>query len=122
MIIIYKSCSRCGKIHDSKYICNIGKNNTNEAKLRNTYKWHMKADEIRETSNYLCEICKEERRYTYNNLEIHHIHKLRDRPDLLLDNYNLICLCTKHHKEADNGEIDMDHLLELARQREENYQ
>ena len=118
---MYKACSRCGKIHDTNHKCNIGivYTKTKESELRNKNKWHMKSLEIREASNYLCAICKEQGIYNYNNLEVHHIDKLKEKPDRLLDNYNLICLCTEHHKLADKGEIDKDYLFKLAKDRED---
>lgn len=122
---MYKACSRCGKIHDTNYKCNVGKTYDNRYKthtdtLRNTHAWHKKAEEIKEKSNYLCEVCKQEGIYTYDNLEVHHITKLRDNKDLLLDDYNLICLCWKHHKLADSGHIKSDYLRKLAMTREGN--
>lgn len=113
---MYKSCSRCGKIHDSKYNCYHNKSiNKNEIdKLRSTYKWQQKAEQIKEDSNYLCAVCRENNIYTYNTLEIHHIEKLQQKPELFLEDSNLICLCKKHHKEADEGKIDKDYLLNLA--------
>lgn len=118
---MYKSCSRCGKIHDSKYKCNINRvyRGGQEREQRNTYAWEKKSLEIRERAHYLCEVCKDQGIYTYNDLEVHHITKLKDDPDGLLDNYNLICLCVYHHKQADNGKIDADYLRKLARDREE---
>lgn len=120
---MYKSCSRCGKIHDSNYKCTVGKAYDNAYKthadnLRNTHAWHKKSKEIKEKSKYLCAVCQEEGIYTYDNLEIHHIIKLRDNKELLLDNNNLICLCWKHHKLADEGYIDADYLRILAANRE----
>ena len=56
--------------------------------------------------------------YTYDTLEVHHIQKLKDNEDGLLDNLNLICLCKHHHELADAGKIDAEHLRELARIRE----
>ena len=118
---MWKSCPKCGKIHKSGFECPVGRirTTTNESKLRNTYAWHTKAEQIKKDSKYLCPICKEEGVYTYEGLETHHITKLKDAPDKLLDNYNLIPLCVKHHKMADDGEISPEHLRELARQREE---
>ena len=117
---MFKSCSRCGKIHTHTYRCNIGKvyRGGEERELRNTNNWHKKANEIKEKSNYLCEVCKKEGRYTYDGLEVHHINKIKDNTALLLDNYNLVCLCVDHHKKADRNEIDKDYLLDLARERE----
>lgn len=48
--------------------------------------------------------------YTYNGLEVHHIEKVRDRKDLLLDDDNLICLCVEHHKQADKGILSKEFL------------
>lgn len=133
MIVIYKSCSYCGKVHDINYKCNKKpkinwskyNKDSDEYKLRNTYNWHKKAEEIKQRANYICEVCKDknikDRSYNvnYEGLEVHHINKLSNRPDLLLDNYNLICLCVKHHKEADRDEIDKDYLFKLAKDRED---
>lgn len=115
-----KSCSRCGKIHDYNYKCNVGKvyRGGKERELRNTYDWILKSREIRDRSNYLCEVCRDEGRYTYNNLEVHHITKVTEEPNRLLDNYNLVCLCVEHHKKADKGEIDKEYLEKLAKKRE----
>lgn len=118
-----KSCSRCGRIHDANYICregierNANKYDYEEAKLRNTYKWHTKSQFVRADSNYLCAVCLDKGIYNYNNLEVHHIIKLKQDTDKLLDDYNLICLCSNCHKLADAGMIDRDYLLELARRR-----
>ena len=121
---MYKACSRCGKVHNVNYKCNIGRvrgNIPEDARLRNLNAWHIKAEEIKKKSNYLCSVCKEEGRYNYNNLETHHIDKLRDKPEKLLDDYNLICLCVEHHKLADRNKIDKEYLFKLAREREDSY-
>lgn len=120
---MYKSCSRCGKIHSTTYTCNVGKvyRGGEERELRNTYDWQQKSLEIRYRSNYLCEVCRDEGIYTYDNLEVHHITKVTEAPGRLLDNYNLVCLCVKHHKLADKGKINKTYLEELAKKREDNY-
>ena len=119
---MYKSCSRCGKIHDINYKCNVGKvyKGGEERQLRSRYAWALKSKEIKERSNYLCEVCKQEGIYTYENLEVHHITKVSENKDRLLDNTNLICLCQKHHKLADKNIIPKDYLEELAMIRENN--
>lgn len=118
---IMKSCSRCGKIHDYNYKCYVGKvyKKNKVDRLRSSYAWTQKAEEIKKASNYLCAICLKEGIYNYQELETHHIIKLQDDPDKLLDNYNLICLCKYHHRKADNGEIEEELLLRLAKEREE---
>lgn len=126
---MYKSCSRCGRIHDINYICTHNQpkidyskyNNTEEYRLRNTYAWHTKAEEIKKRSRYLCSVCEDKGIYNYNDLEVHHIIKIKDNKDKLLDDYNLICLCITHHKLADKNKIDKDYLLKLAKEREEKY-
>ena len=118
---MYKACSRCGKVHDTKYKCSVKRKynyNNEERKLRNTNKWHKKSLQVREKSRWLCAVCFEEGIYTFDNLEVHHIVKLKEDKTKLLDDYNLICLCSMHHKLADEGKISAEHLLELAKKRE----
>ena len=119
---MYKSCCKCGKIHDTKYKCNVGRiySGGSERKLRSKYAWTQKSEEIREKANYLCEVCRDQGIYTYDGLEVHHIIKITEDKNLLLDNNNLICLCQNHHKKADDGNIDQNYLFELAKQRESN--
>lgn len=118
-----KACSKCGRIHEFNYKCNKGikkdytKYDYEESKLRNTYKWHTKAEDIKKESKYLCSVCFEEGIYNYNNLEVHHITKIRDDKSKLLDDNNLICLCREHHKLADVGMLDKEYLLKLVQKR-----
>lgn len=115
-----KSCSRCGKIHPRGYKCNVGRTyakKTGDDKLRSKYAWTLKAKQIKADAMGLCEVCRAQGLYTYDNLEVHHITKLREDPNGLLDDDNLICLCKKHHKQADDGEISADYLKELVKER-----
>lgn len=118
---MFKSCSRCGKIHPRNYICTKGKvfKGGDERKLRKRGDWKAKSIEIRERANNLCEVCKDNGRFIYDDLEVHHIEKLTEHPELLLDNENLICLCQRCHKKADRGELDADYLRTLAMIREQ---
>ena len=121
VLAVWKCCSRCGKIHTQGFTCHAGKRiyrGGSERAMRSTYKWTEKSKDIRDKAHYLCEVCKAEGRLTYEGVEVHHITKVKDNTDLLLDDYNLICLCTTHHKQADNGEIDKDFLKDLAHKRE----
>lgn len=117
---MWKSCSRCGKIHKAGYKCTVGKvySGGRERELRSSYSWTRKSQEIRERAQYLCEVCSAQGVYTYQGLEVHHIIKVREDSDLLLDNRNLICLCQEHHKQADNGLLDAELLKDLAMKRE----
>lgn len=116
-----KACSRCGRIHPYSYKCNKGKiyKQNDIDKLRSTTRWTDKSKEVREASNYLCAVCLDEGIYNYKDVEVHHIEKLQQRPDLLLENDNLIALCRFHHKKADNGEISVEYLQELVKKRDE---
>jgi 5-methylcytosine-specific restriction endonuclease McrA len=116
-----KACSKCGKIHPYNYECKVGRifAGGDERKLRSSYAWTKKSEEIREQANYLCEVCRDEGIYTYDGIEVHHITKVRDDKSLLLDNNNLICLCKKHHLLADDNLIDKEYLITLAKRRGE---
>lgn len=118
---MYKSCSKCGKIHPQGHKCSVGVKYRGgiERKLRSQYAWTKKSEEIRERANHLCEVCRDNGIYTYDNIEVHHITKLREDESGLLVNENLIALCPEHHRQADNNEIDKDYLIELAKKREQ---
>lgn len=116
--IMLKACKYCGRIHDSKLDC--GKRPTIDSvrqdneKGRYTKAWQKKSEEIKERSKYLCSYCLFYKKISWKNLETHHIIKLRIRPDLLLEDSNLICLCQKCHKKADLGEISEEELVKIA--------
>lgn len=114
-----KSCSKCGRIHPRGYNCNVGRiyTKTDESRLRSKYAWTKKAQQIKNDAMGLCEVCKALGVYTYDGLEVHHITKLRDDPNGLLDDDNLIALCVYHHKQADDGELSADYLRELVKER-----
>ncbi len=118
---MYRACSRCGKVHDSNYKCNHNRTfkQSDQRELRNKYVWHKKSEEVRRKSKYLCSVCKDEKKYVYEGLGVHHIVSIKEDKERYLDNYNLICLCPEHHRLAEIGKIDKDYLFELARQRED---
>ena len=120
---MWRSCSKCGRVHRADYKCTAyiaPKDRTADQRLRSTSRWQKKSEEIREASQHLCAVCRhQDQRFNYNNLEVHHIIKLKDEPSKLLDNFNLVCLCKYHHELADAGKIDASYLEELARCREE---
>ena len=120
---MYKSCPYCGGIHPVGYICPKKPKRTyhggEERKLRSTNAWTKKSKEIREKAQGLCEVCRDKGLYTYTGLEVHHIVKVSEDKAMLLDDYNLICLCVDHHKQAEQGKLDKEYLRNLARKREE---
>ena len=115
-----KSCSRCGKIHDISKQCPkiVIYTGGQERELRRTRRWTEKSLQMRERTNFLCEVCRDRGLITYKNIEVHHIEKLKDRPDLLLEDSNLICLCKEHHEQADRGILSKEYLKSLAQGRE----
>ena len=128
---MWKSCAKCGKIHEYNKKCYVGdtfrKKETQANKFRRTKEWRYKSEEIREDSNYLCSVCKDgkhpldhRQQYNYHQLEVHHITPLEEDITRALDNYNLIALCNEHHRLAEAGKIIREYLFELAEQRENN--
>ena len=122
---MFKSCTRCGKIHDVKHKCKVKierKYNYGEAhKLRITTAWLNKSKEIKTRAGFLCEVCKDDGAYNYKCLETHHIEKLKDNPAKMLDDDNLIVLCSFHHKMADRGMLDPEYLRKLANIRDKGF-
>lgn len=112
-----KSCKYCGRIHDSKYDC--GKKPKRQKpindinKFRWSRQWREKRNQIVERDKYLCQVCKANDKFTYNNLEVHHITPLEDDFDMRLDDDNLITLCEEHHEQAEHGEISREYLYRL---------
>lgn len=120
-----KACSKCGRIHDYAFKCDAWKSprsysGNEEDKLRSRYSWKKKRVEIKERAFYLCEVCKDKGDYRPKAVEVHHIRKLKDDSDGLLENDNLITLCIDHHRKADRGIIKEDYLISLVRKREED--
>lgn len=117
-----RSCSVCGKIHDTRIKCarkrkRKPKERTQANALRSTAKWTSKSLEIRERAFNLCEVCRDQGTYTYKNLEVHHIEPLEEQPSLAFDDDNLVCLCATHHKQAESGMISKDYLKKLIEKR-----
>lgn len=118
----YVTCPRCGKIHPRGYKCMVGRGKPktyvyDESKQRSKQVWAKKSKQVREDANYLCEVCMDKGAYNYKDLSVHHIEKLRERPDLWLNDDNLICLCRDHHRLAEAGLIDKAYLHKLAKKR-----
>ncbi|WP_312371838.1 HNH endonuclease [Lachnoclostridium sp.] len=123
-----KSCKYCMRIHDSKYDCGKKpqrkKQGNDKDKFRWTSTWQKKRDEIKERDLYLCQACIRNlkgtlNRYTYFNLSVHHAISLEDDFEKRLDNDNLITLCELHHEMAERGDISLDIILNIIREKEE---
>lgn len=74
-----------------------------------------KRNYIVERDNYLCQVCKANGRYTYNNIEVHHIVPIVEDFERRLDDDNLITLCQEHHEKAERGEISKEYLYEILK-------
>ncbi len=62
----------------------------------NSWTWQKVRDRVKERDNYECQMCKEDGRVGRGDT-VHHIKHLKDRPDLGVDEDNLITLCYEHH-------------------------
>lgn len=120
---ILRSCSRCGHIHDSKYLCkpklDSMKSKTKAQAFRSSYAWLKKQQSIRERDFNLCRICllnKYDTKTIYNtsNLSVHHIIPIRKDYEKRLDDDNLITLCRHHHDLAEVGKIPTSLLISEA--------
>ncbi|MFB0919752.1 MAG: HNH endonuclease [Oscillospiraceae bacterium] len=116
MIFVLKSCVYCGRIHDSKYDCGKRpqRKRDSKASFRSTAEWQSKRTEINERDLYLCRVCLDNGRLTYNGISVHHIEPLEENYEKRLDNDNLITLCAGHHEQAERGDIPRAQLHELA--------
>ena len=115
-----KSCRYCGRIHPAGYVCprrpQRRKRGGREAeRIRSTYQWQRKREEVKERDRHLCVYCLAHGRLNYERLEAHHIIPLEERPDLAYEDDNLITLCGKDHESAEAGEIPREELQELVR-------
>lgn len=130
-----KSCSYCGRIHDSKYVCKQKEQKIRERQsmrsaknekvydFHRSHKWKEKSIVIRERDNYCCQVCirglhNPDRRYETDNISVHHIVPIAEDWDNRLDNSNLISLCSKHHEMAERGEINRKELLRIVEEQE----
>lgn len=124
------TCSKCGKVHDINKTCRrkVNRNKSyysrykddEASNFRSSSAWKKKSEEIRERDFFLCQICLRERyktlkKYNTENIEVHHIIKIKEDDTLKLDNNNLISLCSYHHKLADEGIIPAAELQEIIK-------
>lgn len=114
------NCMVCGGEHDSDtvgYKCphqNKRKYmNDNKLKIErfyNTKKWQHTKDYVRYRDKYCMRCYTLHDRYTFDGLEVHHIHKLETNWNKRLDKNNLVLLCKQCHRYTDtqckDGELD----------------
>lgn len=114
-----KSCQYCGRIHDSKIICEEKestikmrrrKKYNNIERFRGTKAWKDKRQEIKERDSCTCQICirglyDPERIFETEDLSVHHAIPIEQDYNKRLDNDNLITGCEKHHEMMEDGTI-----------------
>lgn len=120
--VMLKSCSYCGKIHDSKLICNEKQTAINKRNIRRksaSYGFHRsglwteKSIDIRKRDNNLCLCCKAKlqgtsRQFNAAELSVHHIDPIEEDYDRRLDESNLITVCRLHHELCEKGTISRE--------------
>ncbi len=115
-----KSCQYCGRVHPLGYECTqrperkkLGIKKAEQ--IRSSYAWQKKRMSIKERDHYLCVYSLAHGKIVCTGLEVHHIIPLEERPDLGLEDGNLITLCAEVHEEAEHGDIRREELMELVR-------
>lgn len=125
--MMLKSCQYCGRIHDSKYICEkraSRKKQTTEAdKFRWTSKWQKKREEIKKRDLYLCQICIRElyntvTKYNTKDLSVHHNIPINEDYNKRLDNSNLLTVCDYHHEMCESGKIPREEVQTIIDEQE----
>ncbi|MCP8969713.1 HNH endonuclease [Ectobacillus ponti] len=118
-----RSCSYCGRIHDSKYQCPQKPKRFKERdevhRFRTLQVWIKKRNYIRQRDTHLCQVCTRQlydthTQYTYDDIQVHHIVPLREDWERRLDEDNLLCLCRPHHEAAEAGGIPRAVLFAIA--------
>lgn len=107
---MYKTCSRCGKIHELGAKCyansrNYYKPDPTIREFRNSTLWKAKTEEVRTRDKQLCLVCLSRNIFNYKRLSVHHITPLTEDWSRRLDNGNLITVCEEHHRQCEHGEI-----------------
>lgn len=123
-----KSCSYCGKIHDTRKTCAEKKvrqkehqrqrSNSRAKIFHHSSRWARKSKAIKERDHYMCLCCKagmgHGKVYNTDTLEVHHIVPIEEDDDRKLDDDNLITVCRVHHEQCENGRIPREKQRELV--------
>ena len=123
-IEILKTCGYCHKIHDNKIKCGAKRKYYREKNSRynksqkyndiiKSNRWKKLSALIKSLDNHECLICKDCDLISPKVLEVHHIEKVMNNFEKSFEIDNLISLCIYHHKQAEQGLISKQELLEL---------
>ena len=125
---VLTSCQYCGRIHEKKYICDKKrkaqeerwkkKRETKAFRFRKSYEWTQKSREIRERDHYMCLCCqagleKTYKKFTTEELDVHHIIPIEEDFNLRLSDDNLITICKVHHEMCEAGIISREQQMSL---------
>ena len=119
----YITCKYCGVVprgHQCPHRQRYKKTGDRQSdRFRNTLAWQHKRDEIKVRDRYLCQICLRNLYNTmdylnFSTIEVHHITSIQEDHNRRLDNDNLICLCSFHHKMAEKGQIPKRELYTIV--------
>ncbi|MDO4963001.1 MAG: HNH endonuclease [bacterium] len=121
-----RTCSVCGGIHEEDKMCKRLYNkkiDTKAVSFRNSYDWRIKRTQIRVRDMFLCQVCLKEKhdtnfKYNHNHVQIHHIIPIEEDFSKRLDDNNLICLCSYHHRLAEDGIISCEELKQIIQEKE----
>ena len=69
--------------------------------FHNTVEWKRKRKVILKRDSYMCKECARYGKVVEANT-VHHILPIEERPDLRLNNNNLVSLCEEHHEKMHN--------------------
>ena len=118
------TCTNCGGLHlldanTCRSSSRMPKRASVANRLRKTYKWRMKSEQIRQRDKYLCQVCltaqfNTVQQYTYDNVSVHHIIPIAEGPSRGFDDDNLITVCDYHHRLAESGQIPRKVLIRLV--------
>ena len=113
-----KSCSACGKVHDSSIRCRrrFPKRTSQADAFRNTYLWQTARAQAKERDHHLCVRCRVAGVIECDSLSVHHIVPLEEDISLAAELSNLITLCSSCHERAEAGEISRVQLMEWVKQ------
>lgn len=122
VISLLVTCKYCSSTHNRGSICPNKPKRLKEPNLltrfRSSYAWQKKSKEIQKRDKYLCQWCLLQSRYTFDNIEVHHIIALASDFTKRMDNNNLISLCASCHKQAEEKQIKICDLKNLVKNKE----
>lgn len=103
-----KICSTCGKIIAEGAQCSCKKtayiaknlNKSDEKDPIHSKEWRAKRLQIIKRDNYVCQRCFiKYKLINTEELTVHHILSRKTHPELMFEDYNLVCLCATCNKQ-----------------------